>query len=268
MRFSATITGSILFALLALDGAVGAPAPQYDTTEIVMTTVEATAAGSAMASSSIVESASSAPAASASASKNACKAKTAQPEWAQLWRQHRRPRPSASAAGDSASAAPTGQEQVSSSGSEVSSVSSSDSSLIPITSVVETEPTPVASEMPSVVETAPIVTATAIQAGGNGGAVQNPRPSQVVKPSVVTTSSSYAYSASSEWSSSTQWSTSSAQPAPSAPASAAGAPEGFAADILNAHNTFRATWGTSYLCSSRLLTDDRCRAARLEPEFG
>jgi hypothetical protein len=100
--------------------------------------------------------------------------------------------------------------------------------------------------MPSVVETAPVVTPTAIQAGGDGEVVQFP-PSQVAQPSVVeVSSSSYSY----ESSSSSSWS-SSFQPAPSA-GSGGGAPAGFEADILNAHNTFRATWGMS-LASVRLL---------------
>jgi len=229
MRFSATTTASILFSLLALE-AVGAPAPQYDTTIIVSTTVDL-AAGSAI----VTPSPSAAAAASAETSVKACKAK---PERAQAWGQHRRPRPSAS--GNAASS-----QEVPSSGSETPPVPSSEAaapSIIPITSVVETEPSPVESQMPSVVETGPAVTPTAIQAGGGGEVVQSP-PSQFAQPSVIEASSAFGSSYMYESSSSSSWS-SSAQAAPSA-GTGGGAPAGFEADILNAHNTFRATWGMS-----------------------
>jgi hypothetical protein len=251
MRFSATATASILFSLLALE-AVGAPAPQYDTTIIVSTTVDL-AAGSAIDTSSP----SAAAAASAETSVQACKAKL---ERAQAWGQHRRPRPPT--AGGAASS-----QEIPSAGSDTPAVPSSEAaapSIIPITSVVETEPSPVESQMPSVVETATAVTPTAIEAGGDGEVVQSP-PSQVAQPSVVEVSSAFSSSYSYESSSSSSWS-SSAQPAPSA-GSGGGAPAGFEADILNAHNTFRATWGMC-LASVRMLLMIRCRRSGLEPDFG
>jgi len=240
MRFSATITASILFSLLALE-AVGAPAPQYDTTIIVSTTVDL-AAGSAIDTSS--------PSASASAetSVKACKAKS---ERAQSGR-HRRPRPSASASGNV-----TSSQEVP---SDIPSSVVLEPSIIPITSVVETEPSPVESQMPSMVETAPVVTPTAIEAGGDGEVEQSPASSQVAQSSAVAFESSYSY----ESSSSSSWS-SSAQPAASA--SAGGAPAGFEADILNAHNTFRATWGMS-IASVRIVLMIGCRRSSLEPDFG
>jgi hypothetical protein len=249
MRFSATTTASILFSLLALE-AVGAPAPQYDTTIIVSTTVD-------LAAGSAIDASSPSAAASAETSVKACKAKPAR---AQAWGQHRRPRPSA--AGN-----PAPSQEIPSSGSDTPPAPSSEaaaSSIIPITSVVETEPSPVESQMPSVVETAPVVTPTAIQAGGDGQVIQSP-PSQVAQPSVVQASSAFESSYSYESSSSSSWS-SSAQPAPSA-GSGGGAPAGFEADILNAHNTFRATWGMSLVSSCTVLMI-RCRRSGLEPDFG
>jgi hypothetical protein len=247
MRFSATTTASILFSLLALE-AVGAPAPQYDTTIIVSTTVDV-AAGSAQVSDIPLSSAQ----ASVAASAKACKAK---PPFAQAWGQHRRPRPSAAASGGAASSQEVPSDTPS---SEVL-----EPSIIPITSVVETEPSPVESQQPSVVEPAPVVTPTAIQAGGNGEVVQSP-PSQVAQPSVVDVSSAFESSYSYEVSSSSSWSSSS-QPAPSA-GSGGGAPAGFEADILNAHNTFRATWGVS-LASVCIVLMIRCRRSSLESDFG
>jgi hypothetical protein len=229
MRFSATTTASILFSLLALE-AVGAPAPQYDTTIIVSTTVDV-AAGSAQVSDIPVSSAQ----VSVATSAKACKAK---PPFAQAWGQHRRPRPSAPAAGGAASS----QEVP----SDTPSSEAAAPSIIPITSVVETEPSPVESQ-PSVVENAPVVTPTAIQAGGDGGVVQS-SPSQVAQPSVVEVSSAFSSSYSYESSSSSSWS-SSAQPTPSA-GSGDTAPPGDLADMLQAHNEFRATWGMSNLTQS------------------
>jgi hypothetical protein len=242
MRFSATTTASILFSLLALE-AVGAPAPQYDTTIIVSTTVDV-AAGSAQISDIPISSAQ----ASVATSAKACKAKA---PFAQAWGQHRRPRPSAAGGAASSQEVP----------SDTPSSEVPEPSIIPITSVVETEPSPVESQMPSVVETAPVVTPTAIEAGGDGEVVQSP-PSQVAQPSVVEVSSAFESSYSYESSSSSSWSSSS-QPAPSA----GGAPAGFEADILNAHNTFRATWGVSFasLCIVLMI---RCRRSRLESDFG
>lgn len=229
MRFSATTTASILFSTLALE-AMGAPAPQYDTTIIVSTTVD-------LAAGSAIDTLSPSAAASAETSVKACKAK---PERAQGWGQHRRPRPSASG-----NAVPS--QEVPSSGSDTPPVPSSEAaapSIIPITSVVETEPAPVESQMPSVVETAPAVTPTAIEAGGDGEVVQSP-PSQVAQPSAVEASSAFEWSYSYESSSSSSWS-SSDQPAASAPAGGGDtAPPGDLADMLQAHNEFRATWGMS-----------------------
>lgn len=232
MRFSATTTASILFSLVALE-ALGAPAPQYDTTIIVSTTVDA-AAGSAQVSDIPT---SSAPASVATSAK-ACKAKTGSPPWAQAYGEHRRPRPSASA---SASGNPAPSQEVSSSGSDTTSSEVPEHSIIPITSVVETEPSPVESQMPSVVEIAPVVTPTAIEAGGDGEVEQSPPP-QVAQSSAAESSFAFESSYSYESSSSSSWS-SSAQPAPSA--SAGGAPAGDLADMLEAHNVFRATWGMS-----------------------
>jgi hypothetical protein len=229
MRLSATTTANILFSLLALE-AVGAPAPQYDTTIIVSTTVDV-AAGSAQVSDIPISSAQ----ASVATSAKACKAK---PPFAQAWGQHRRPRPSAPASGGAASSQEVPSDTPS---SEVP-----EPSIIPITSVVETEPSPVESQ-PSMVETAPVVTPTAIQAGGDGEVVQSP-PSQVAQPSVVEVSSAFSSSYSYESSSSSSWS-SSAQPAPSA-GSGDTAPPGDLADMLQAHNEFRATWGMSKLTQS------------------
>jgi len=237
MRLSATTTASILFSLLALE-AVAAPAPQYDTTVIVFTTVEATAAGSAVASSPTIQSAPSSTTAVASASPNACKAKSAKPSWGQLWRQHRRPRPSAS--GDTT---PTGPGQVSSPASQVPSVASSNAPLPSVEAPPSPSPTNI--PIPSAVETVEPVTATAVQAGSDGGVEQPP----LAQPSVVGSTSSYEFSSTFEVSSSFE--SSAAQPSASASAPAQGgsngAPSGFASDILSAHNVFRATWGTSPL---------------------
>ena len=241
MRFSATTTASLLFSLLALE-AVSAPAPQYDTTIIVSTTVEA-AAGSAIDTSS--------PVASAATSLKACKAK---PKWVQAWAQHRRPRPSAIGGAASSQDVPSGTPS-----SDVS-----EPSIVPITSVLQAEPRPVESQMPSVVDTAPVVAPTAIQAGGDGEVLQSP-PSQVAQPTVVETSSAVESSYSYESSSSSTWS-SSAQPAASAQAGS-GAPAGFEADILAAHNVFRATWGISlaFVCALLMI---RRRPSSLESNFG
>lgn len=241
MRFSATTTASILFSLLALE-AVGAPAPQYDTTIIVSTTVEA-AAGSAIDTSS--------PAASAATSARACKAK---PKCAQAWAQHRRPQPSAIGGAASSQEVP----------SEIPSSGGPEPSIVPITSVLQAEPRPVETQMPAVVDTAPVVAPTAIQAGGDGEVLQSP-PSQVAQPSVVETSSAFESSYSYESSSSSSWS-SSARPAASAQAGS-GAPAGFEADILAAHNVFRATWGVSLACVCELLMIRR-RPSSLESKFG
>lgn len=251
MRFSSTTTASILFSLIALE-VVGAPAPQYDTTIIVSTTVDA-AAGSASDS----------PVSSAATSAKACKAK---PAFAQAWRQHRRPRPSAAGSGNAAPPAPAPSQEVPSSGNDTPSGVPA-SSYVPITSLVDTEPTPVESQMPSVVETAPVVTATAIGAGGDSEVIQNP-PSQVAQPSAIESSFTFesSSSSSSEWSTSSSW-TSSAQPAASASPEGNGAPAGFEADILQAHNEFRATWGMSLHKTSSLLMI-RCRSSRLEPNSG
>jgi len=233
MRLSATTTASILFSLLALE-AVAAPAPQYDTTVIISTTVEATAAGSAVASSPTIQSAPSSTRAVASASPKACKAKPAKPSWGQLWRQHRRPRPSAS--GDTT---PTGQGQVSSPASQVPSVASSNAPLPSVEAPPSPSPTNI--PIPSAVEIVEPVTATAIQAGNDGGVEQNP----VAQPSVVEPSSSYDYSSTFEFSSSFESSATQPSVSTSAPAQGGGigAPSGFASDILSAHNVFRATWG-------------------------
>jgi len=235
MRLSATTTASILFSLLALE-AVAAPAPQYDTTVIISTTVEATAAGSAVASSPTIQSAPSSTRAVASASPKACKAKPAKPSWGQLWRQHRRPRPSAS--GDTT---PTGQGQVSSPASQVPSVASSNAPLPSVEAPPSPSPTNI--PIPSAVETVEPVTATAIQAGSDGGVEQPP----LAQPSVVGTSSSYEYSFSSEVSSSFESPAALPSASASAPAQGGsnGAPSGFASDILSAHNVVRNTWGTS-----------------------
>jgi hypothetical protein len=117
--------------------------------------------------------------------------------------------------------------------------------------------------MPSVVETAPVATPTAIEAGGDGEVEQSP-PSQVAQSSAAGSSYAFESSYSYKSSSSSSWS-SSAQPAPSA-GSGGGAEAGFEADILNAHNTFRATWGMS-LAFVRILLILRCRCSGLEPDI-
>lgn len=224
MRFN---TG-ILLSLLALESAVGAPAPQYESESesVVASSAAGTAEASPLPSDSVSVSAS----ASTAASTKACKAKGDQPKWGQLWGEHRRPRvrPSASASkGSDTTALPTGEP--------VPRPSAVESPIEQAPSVVVTEiaagasdppsdPSPSEIEMPSAVETAPVVvTATAIEAGASDGYEQS-ASSEVISSAVT-------------------------QPSPAAGGGDA-APEGFESEILNAHNVFRATYGMSCLHAS------------------
>jgi len=219
MRFN---TG-ILLSLIALESAAGAPAPQYESESESI--VASSAAGSAEAfplpSGSVSVSAS----ASTAASTKACKAKGDQPKWAQLWGEHRRPRvrPSASdSEGSDTPPLPTGDPEPRPSAVE-SPVEQAPSVVVTEIAAGASDPPsdPSSSEieMPSAVETAPIVvTATAIEAGASDG-YELPASSQVVSSAVT-------------------------QPSPAAGGGDV-APEGFESEILNAHNVFRATYGMS-----------------------
>ena len=221
MRFN---TG-ILLSLVALESAVGAPAPQYESEPESI--VAASAAGSAEASPLPSDSVSVSASASTAASTKACKAKGDQPKWAQLWGEHRRPRvrPSASASeGSDTPPLPTGNPEPRPSAVEPPVEQAPSVIVTEIAAGASAPPSdPVSSEieMPSAVETAPVVvTATAIEAGANDG-YEQPASSQVVASAVT-------------------------QPSPAAGGGDA-APKGFESEILNAHNVFRATYGMSCL---------------------
>jgi hypothetical protein len=214
MRFNT----SILLSLLALESVVGAPAPQYESESVVASS----AAGSAGASPSM-----SAPASanvSAGAGTKSCKAKGDKPKWGQLWGEHRRPRvrPSASApapAGDEGGfeiPIPTGAPDPRPAASVVfTEIAAGASEASPS----DTSPSEI--EMPSAIESAPVVvTATAIEAGAGDG-YEQPAYAEVA-PSPVTSAVT--------------------QPSPVAEGGNL-APGGFEADILKAHNVFRATYG-------------------------
>jgi hypothetical protein len=224
-----------------------------------MTTVIA-AAGSATDSVSASASVST----SAGTNAKSCKAHSGR---AQAWRQHRRPRPSASASAPVSdtgnTAAPAPSQEVPNSGINAPSESTS---AEPISSASEQEdsPSPAETPMPSSAETAPVVTAPPIQAGGDGEVVQNPPSSQVAQPSVVDTASSEVSSFTESSSSST--SSSSAQPSASAQGGGSDAPPGFGAEILQAHNSFRATWGKT-LDKDGVVLMNRCWTSRMESDY-